>query len=76
MGKGHFSGQSAKKGKGRGAKGSGRYGVHEGTGGAPIIGRTRSFGPITREYSQQAINIQSSHFVRGICFEVKHKISQ
>ena len=36
-GKGHFSGQSAKKGKGRGAKGSGRSWLSD-TGGAPITG--------------------------------------
>ena len=73
-GKGHFSGQSAHRGKGRGAKGPGRpwrsdAGVHEGTGGAPIT-RT-SFGPITRENSREAIKILGG-LVRNRCRPLGH----
>ena len=70
QGKGHFfSGQSAHRGKGRGAKGPGRpwrsdAGLHEGTGGAPIT--STNFGPITRENSREAIKILGG-LVRNRC---------
>ena len=70
-GKGHFSGQSAKKGKGRGGKRSGRSdtGMHEDTGGVPITGT--SFGPITRENSWDAINILGV-LIRNRCIPLGH----
>ena len=75
QGKGqNFSGQSAHRGKGRGAKGPGRSwrsdaDLHEGTGGAPIT-RT-SFGPITRENSREAIKILGG-LVRNRCRPLGH----
>ena len=70
QGKGqNFSGQSAHRGKGRGAKGPwcswrSDAGLHEGTGGAPII--STNFGPITRENSREAIKILGG-LVRNRC---------
>ena len=73
-GKGNFSGQSAHRGKGRGAKGPGRSwrsdaSVHEGTEGAPI--NHTNFGPIIRENSREAIKILGG-LVRNRCRPLGH----